>query len=247
MSLYVGTSGWSYREWKPSFYPADVPQRRWLEFYSSVLGACEINATYYRLQAPTTFARWTAQTRSEFKFTAKAHRRITHSRGLAPDDARLTFMDRYFKSIAGLGPRLGAILLQFPPHKRRDDGALDALLAALPVDLPFAVEFRHDSWSDAAVAARVACAGGTVCLSETTGSVPASLPPGPLAYVRLRADRYRRKTRAQWLELVGGAAEARDVFVFVKHEGGPADDPLSGLGLARWLATHAPERRTLTR
>ncbi|HEX2294227.1 MAG TPA: DUF72 domain-containing protein, partial [Actinomycetota bacterium] len=134
MTLYVGTSGWSYREWKPDFYPADVPQRQWLGFYSSRLGACEINATFYRLQSTETMERWRDETAEPFRFSLKMHRRITHSRSIAPDEARADLLKAFFDHAGRLGSKLGVVLLQFPPHRARDDAALGALIDAQPPD-----------------------------------------------------------------------------------------------------------------
>jgi uncharacterized protein YecE (DUF72 family) len=235
MTLFIGTSGWAYKEWKPDFYPTDVPQRRFLEHYSSALTACEVNATFYRLQSAGTFAKWSANTPESFRFTTKAHRGLTHSRSISLEGERRSFFDAFLQSVKQLGPRLGALLFQFPPYRRRDDDAFAALLAALPDDTPAAFEFRHDSWIDDEVRQTIADAGGTVCISNTTGDVPESLPPGPLAYVRLRTERYTPEARAGWLELLNREAQTRDVFAFAKHEGIPADDPYGGVGLAQWL------------
>lgn len=236
MTVYVGTSGWAYREWKPGFYPVDVPQRRFLQHYSSQLNACEINATFYRIQSDSTFAKWSAATPESFKFSTKAHRALTHGRGgIVPHEERRQLLDRFLKSVARLGPRLGVVLWQFPPRKQRDDDALRRLLEALPTGTRHAFEFRNESWDAPEVRDRIAEAGATVCLSETTGDVPGALPPGPLAYVRLRSDRYGDDARTRWLKLLQHEAMDREVFAFTKHEGIPPGDPYGGIGLARWL------------
>ncbi len=235
MSLHVGTSGWAYPEWRPGFYPEGMPQSRFLSHYASVMGACEINATHYRLQSEAAVARWAAEVPEGFRFAAKAHRRLTHGRILPPDAGGAAFMEGFLASMAPLGARLGAVLFQFPPPRARDDGVLDGFLACLPPGLPFAMEFRHESWLDTVVEARVARAGGTVCVGETAGAVLPRLPGGPLAYVRLRADRYEPEARAAWRDLLEREAADRPVFAFTKHEGVPAGDPYAGVGLAEWL------------
>lgn len=233
MALFVGTSGWAYREWKPGFYPEDLPAQRFLEHYGQVLTACEINATFYRLQSEDTVRRWAGATPEAFRFTAKAHRRLTHGKRLGGDDEG--FLEAFLRQAAAFGGRLGAVLFQLPPYRRRDDGALAALLDALPGGR-YAFEFRHDSWGDPEVAAALAERGAAVCISNSDGSVPAALPPGPFAYVRLRTDRYSEVARAAWAGLLEREAAGRDVFCFAKHEGIPAGDPYGGVGLAQWLA-----------
>lgn len=236
MSLYIGTSGWAYKEWKPNFYPEDLPQSKFLSHYGRSLGACEINATFYRLQTPDTFNRWAQEVPESFRFAAKAHRRLTHSRTIAPDENARNFLTAYLSSVAALGDKRGPILFQFPPHRKRDDDAFAQLLEALPPDPQVAFEFRDDSWGAREVAERIA-ARGALCVADTTGDPPRELPEGPIAYIRLRAERYSGVQRDGWLDLLSKEATSRDVFAFTKHEGGPADDPYAGLGLARWLAS----------
>lgn len=236
MTLYVGTSGWAYKEWKPDFYPTDLPQKHWLEHYGSQLTACEVNATFYRIQSEDTFAKWAAAAPQTFRYSTKAHRMITHGKGVSPGEGRrIEFIDKFLESIRPLGARLGVVLLQYPPTKQRDDDGLEELLAYLPKDHRYAFEFRHESWANPEVKARIAEAGGTVCLSSTSGDLPDALPPGHLAYVRLRAERYSEEQREGWLGLLRQEAADRDVFAFTKHEGIPTKDEFGGIGLAQWL------------
>jgi uncharacterized protein YecE (DUF72 family) len=240
VALYIGTSGFAYKEWKPAFYPADLPQGRFLDHYGRVLTACEVNATFYRLQSAATIAGWAERVPEGFRFASKAHRGLTHGRAWPPgSDDDGAFLRRYLESVAAFGDRLGAVLLQFPPHRRRDDAGLAILMDTLPEGTPFAFEFRHETWEDPAVADAVAAGGGTICLSETAGEVPAALPPGPRAYVRLRAEEYSPEARDGWRDLLAREAVGRDVFVFAKHEGVPAGDPFAGVGLAEWLRSES--------
>lgn len=239
MTLYIGTSGWDYREWKPDFYPQDLPHARFLEHYGSRLTACEVNTTFYGLQSEQTIEKWAASTPESFRYSSKAHRRITHGRSMAPDEGRAEFIQKYLKSVAPLGNRLGAILLQYPPKRERDDDALEALLDFLSPEHRYAFEFRHESWEQPEITERIARANATVCLASTTGEVPDVLPPGPLGYVRLRTERYTDEQREGWLRLLQREAQTRDVFAFTKHEGIPGDDPYGGIGLAQWLRANA--------
>jgi uncharacterized protein YecE (DUF72 family) len=234
MPLFVGTSGWDYPEWKGEFYPEDLRHARFLEYYSSRLSACEINSTFYGLQSKETFERWIVSTPADFRFAVKAHRRLTHTKQIGSprnDD----FLREFIESLAPLGDRLACLLVQFPPYRERDDEGLDRLLAGIPEDLPCALEFRHDSWFSAEVIERAVEAGATICLSDETGSVPNELPPGPLAYVRLRSSRYSPEEREGWLSLLARQAESRDVYAFAKHRDVAANDPFTGAGFAQWL------------
>jgi uncharacterized protein YecE (DUF72 family) len=240
--LRIGTSGFSYPEWKPAFYPKDVPQRRFLEHYASVLGAVEVNATFYRLQAEKTFLGWLAMVPDEFRFVVKAHRGLTHTRDLPTRERRETggLLDRFLESLEPLEDRLGTMLVQLPPTRQRDDAGLEGLLAAMgTAERPVAVELRHESWLLPEIACRIADAGGTLCFADYSGEVPARLPPGPIAYVRMRADRYTETQREGWLELLRREAESRPVYAFAKHEGVPPDDPYAGVGLASWMVARS--------
>jgi uncharacterized protein YecE (DUF72 family) len=237
--LFVGTSGWAYREWKGGFYPVDLPQARFLEHYGRTLGACEVNATFYRLQSEATFLRWRRSVPESFRFAVKAHRGVSHRKKFDPRTDAGDLLGRFLASLEPLGERLACMLLQFPPFVERDDGALRSLLGALPAGLPIACEFHHPSWEEPSVWESVAAQGGTICLLETQGSVPDLLPPGPIAYVRMKATRYDEQARAGWLDLLRREAETRDVYAFAKHEGVAAGDPFAGVGLAQWLAEHS--------
>jgi uncharacterized protein YecE (DUF72 family) len=154
---------------------------------------------------------------------------------MAWSDEERAFLGRFLESVAPLGERFGAVLLQYPPSRHRDDAGPAAVLDALPAELAFAVEFRHDSWADPEVFDRIAERGGTVCISETGGTVLDHLPPGPFAYVRLRSNRYSADARDGWLDLLRREVADRPVFAFAKHEGIPAGNPFGGIGLAEWL------------
>lgn len=235
MTLYIGTSGWAYPEWKPDFYPADLPRSRFLEHYSSCLTACEVNATFYRLQSEETFTNWVGSLPDSFRFAAKAHRRITHARAMAPNDNTRAFIKTFLGSLDPLGHRLRVVLLQYPPRRERDDDALAAVVDSLPEGTHYAFEFRHESWKVPQVSHYVASRGATICLADTEGDPPSRLPEGPLAYVRMRAERYTEEQRRRWLDLLQREAREREVWVFTKHEGIPASDPYGGIGLAQWL------------
>lgn len=241
MALFVGTSGWDYREWKGGFYPPSLPQARFLEHYGRTLTACEVNATFHRLHSREAVARWAAAVPKQFRFAVKAHRRLTHRKAIGADDS--AFMREFFSSLEPLGDFLACLLLQFPPYVERDDDGLARLLRALPAGMRFACEFRHESWAASDVETALTQAGGTVCLSETEGLVPESLASGSLAYVRLRGDHYTDEARSGWLELLERESRKRDVYAFGKHKDVPAGDPHAGVGLAQWLVEHSSQAR----
>lgn len=234
MTLFVGTSGWAYSAWKPDFYPEKLPQRRFLAHYGTQLGAVEINATFYRSQSPETLTRWANDTPNDFSFAVKAHRALTYFKKFAPMGDKADFYTDFLKSLSPLGHKLGVVFMQFPEHRDRDDDQLEALLDFLPDEHRYSFEFVNESWHADDVK-RALARRGTLVYVDRAGDPPPELPPGPLAYVRLRLERYDDAQRTGWTELLRREAARRDVYAFIKHEEAEAGDPNAGVGLARWL------------
>ena len=228
MSLFVGTSGWAYKEWKPDFYPADLPQKRFLEHYATKLTAVEINATYHRRQEETTLKNWVASVPEDFRFVVKGHRAIT------PRAQEPALLNEFLSDMQTLGPQLAAVFFQFPLKRDGNEEGFEKFLANLDGSVPAAFDLKHASWHTPDIAARVADAGATLCLSDREGKAPDALPRGPIGYVRLRGGTYSKKERAKWKSLLETEAAERDVYVFVKHDEGPGDE-YTGVGLAQWL------------
>ena len=125
----AGTSGWQYRDWRGAFYPPGVPQRRWLEHYAEQFATVENNGTFYRLPARDTFASWRDRVPADFVMAVKASRYLTHVRRLR-DPAEP--VRRLLDAAAGLGGRLGPVLLQLPPDLRADPRAAGGVPAPVP-------------------------------------------------------------------------------------------------------------------
>jgi uncharacterized protein YecE (DUF72 family) len=143
MTVLVGTSGWQYRDWRGVFYPNDVPQRLWLEYYTSRFTTVENDGTFYRLPERATFESWRSRTPDGFLMAVKASRYLTHVRQLR-DPAEP--VHRLMAAAAGLGDRLGPVLLQLPPTLKADPEVLDSCLRRFPTGSLVAVEPRHPSW-----------------------------------------------------------------------------------------------------
>ena len=214
MALSVGTSGFSYKEWKGPFYPEKLPNRNMLAFYGKHLSAVEINNTFYRLPKREVVENWAAQVPEGFRFSIKAPRSITHFRRLKDVHEVL---DNLLETTLVLGDRLGAILFQLPPNFKKDIARLVAFLDTLPKDLRAAFEFRNDTWFDDEVYEALRTHGAalvTVDHNEKDGEI---LSGGAWGYVRLRKDSYGDKKIAVWAKKVGGE-KWDDAFVFFKHE-----------------------------
>ncbi len=142
--LFIGCSGFTYPHWRDRFYPANLAQARWFDYYCSVFASVELNVTFYRLLKPATFDRWRQQSPPGFAFSVKGSRFITHVKRLLDPDEPL---ERFFDGVLHLGEKLRAVLWQLPPGFTRDTARLERFLAALGrYSVRNALEFRHDSW-----------------------------------------------------------------------------------------------------
>jgi uncharacterized protein YecE (DUF72 family) len=166
MPVLAGTSGWQYRHWRDVFYPAGVPQRGWLEYYAARFGTVENNGTFYRLPARETFEGWRARTPGGFVMAVKASRYLTHVRRLRDPAGPV---GRMMEAFAGLGEKLGPVLVQLPPGMKADPGLLDETLECFPPGVRVAVEPRDDSWWTDGVRGVLAARGAALCWADRAG------------------------------------------------------------------------------
>jgi uncharacterized protein YecE (DUF72 family) len=215
-TLYLGTSGFAYGEWRGPFYPATIKQSDMLHFYAGRFNSVEINYTFRQQPSEKTLSKWREQTPSGFSFTLKAHQRITHWLRLNDaDDAVSLFLDR----ARALGPRLGPILFQCPPTLHYNRRLIEAFLGFLPPTYRYAFEFRHPSWSESREL--LAAQGAAWCVAETdaTPFSGGSIPASPFAFLRLRKESYTDDELRAWAgKLATATAEGSDVYCYFKHE-----------------------------
>jgi uncharacterized protein YecE (DUF72 family) len=219
--LYAGTSGFAYDAWKPGFYPAGTPSKKYLSVYSQRLNAVEINYTFRRLPSASTLQAWREATPEGFVFALKAHQRITHIQRLQPSE----FHEVFFKAIDPLRvvKRLGPVLFQLPPNFKRDDDLLARFLGGLPEGVRCAFEFRNPSWLVGEVYRLLARHGAALCLAESDEFVAPEVITGGFVYCRLRKSEYSAADCAAIRTKVRGlVSEGKDVYVFFKHEETPA-------------------------
>ncbi|HEY6104310.1 MAG TPA: DUF72 domain-containing protein [bacterium] len=221
--FYAGTSGFSYPEWKGSFYPKDLPAREYLAYYGRVFASCEINNTFYRYPTDETLTQWATSVPTEFRFAVKSHRRITHLKRLADVDGDLAFL---FERMRVLGPRLGVLLFQLPPSLQCDLTRLEAFLTQLRPGAFAVLEFRHPSWRRDSVYQLLDARRVSLVIGETDEETQPREIVGPLSYLRLHKSSYGEADldeRAEWIST--RLAEGRDVYAYFTHEdGAPATD-----------------------
>jgi uncharacterized protein YecE (DUF72 family) len=216
MRVWVGTSGYNYPEWKGSFYPEKFPAAKMLPYYAEHFTTVEINYTFYRVPNTRILGGWDKETPPGFRLTLKAPKRITHIAKLK-DCADL--LEYFLKTAATLGPKLGAILFQLPPYLRKDLAVLDDFLKLLPAGTCAAFEFRHASWMDAEVFARLKAANVALCVADSEKfSTPVEIT-APYGYFRLRDEGYTPEDLRRWAGIIRtSSSHLSDVFVYFKHE-----------------------------
>lgn len=215
--ILAGASGYSFKEWKGTFYPEKCKPEEMLPFYSARLPTVEINNTFYRMPKTSMLENWAQTTPDGFRFAIKASRRITHISRLKVESAADSVAYLY-GNLKALGHKRGAVLFQLPPTLKKDLPRLTAFLGLLPADHRAAFEFRNDSWFDDDVYAALKAAGAALCLSEREDNAPPPLvETAPWGYVRLRLETYSDADLRQWASRLA-ATSWSETFVYFMHE-----------------------------
>ena len=215
MTLYVGTSGYSYKEWKGSFYPEKIPAKEMLRFYSERLSTVEINATFYRMPQPSMLENWKEQVPPSFRFSLKAPQRVTHFKRLNEVEEET---DYFLKTAAVMGDQLGVVLFQLPPNMKKDLPRLETFLSLLPAEPRIAFEFRHPTWFEDDVLDVLRSKNHALCVSDTDDMPTTHIDKtADWGYMRLRRVNYSEENLAEWLERIR-AQNWQETFLFFKHE-----------------------------
>jgi uncharacterized protein YecE (DUF72 family) len=212
--LWPGTSGFSYKEWKGSFYPEDLPDSGMLSWYAERFPSVEINNTFYRMPTRKLLEGWAEQVPTDFRFVLKASRKITHQKKLAETAEEVGYLADTSRA---LGERLGPTLVQLPPYLKKDVPLLEGFLAGLPADFPVALEFRSSSWFDDDVYAALSAAGAALVVSDTGKGDPPVVRTAPFGYARLRQVEYGEEDLAVWAARLSEPGWD-DLYAFFKHE-----------------------------
>jgi uncharacterized protein YecE (DUF72 family) len=215
--LFAGASGYSFKEWKGSFYPDNIRPDAMLAWYAERLPTVEINNTFYRMPRADVLEAWAKATPPGFRFAIKASRRITHLARLNPD-AAADSVDYLYKNLAALGPKRGPVLFQLPPFLKKDLARLNAFLGLLPRGHAAAFEFRNETWFSEDVYGALKGAGAALCLSEREDNAPPPLvETAPWGYVRLRLETYSDEDLGRWAARLAQTAWT-EIYAYFMHE-----------------------------
>jgi uncharacterized protein YecE (DUF72 family) len=213
--LYVGTSGYSYKEWKGKFYPEKLPAKDMLVYYSEHFQAVELNNTFYRTPQPSMIESWKSQVPETFRFSVKASQGITHFRRLK-DAAHPTRL--MLQTVSALEDSLGAVIFRLPSDMKKDLVRLQTFLKQLPRDTPVAFDFRHETWFDDDVFELLRSENRVLVISDTE-----DLPEiyrektADWGYLRLRRIKYSDSDLKKWIKWIQ-AQKWKDTYVFFRHE-----------------------------
>lgn len=221
--LYIGLSGYAYREWQGEgrFYPPELKQAKYLEYYVSRYNALEADGTWYKMPGEKQVAKWVAETPDDFRFSPKMHRRVTHYARLKQEGMdSLKFFLKTLEPLEKAG-KLGSILLQLPPNLKRDDERLQTFLSEIPRrdTLPWCIEFRSETWHQPEVE-RVLQEHGIGWVAADTDEANAQRrDTAGHIYARLRKTDYSERLLQDWADYFRAKiAEGKDCYVYCKHE-----------------------------
>ena len=214
VNVVVGTSGYSYKEWKGPFYPKEVPAKKFLSYYAARLATVEINNTFYKMPSAKLVQSWADEAPADFIFAVKAPQRITHHKRLVECAEPLQLL---VDAIEPLGKKLGPILFQLPPNFKKDLPRLLAFLAALPKRWRAAFEFRHESWLGDDTYEALRAAGAALCIADSEKLSTPVVATAKWGYLRLRREDYVESDIRTWRNRI--SAQPWDkAFVYFKHE-----------------------------
>ena len=231
MALHIGTSGWSYPTWKPAFFPEKLPQKRFLEFYSTQLNAVELNATFRRMPTANAIAGWVNSTTPDFRFAAKVHQSITHFKRLKDAADPLRFFLQSMEPMRQSG-KLGPILVQTPPNLQADTGLLSEFVQLLPQAYQFAFEFRHTSWFSDPVYEILKQKNAALCWAESEKISTPRVATANFLYFRFRVPEYTKAQLEKVADELKELQRDKEVFAFFKHEDEP-EGAMSAVTIAR--------------
>ena len=220
--IFVGTSGWQYRDWRGEFYPARLAQKRWLPHYAERFQTVELNNSFYHLPEASSFDHWREDTPDDFVLAVKASRFLTHLKRLRDPERPV---DLFLERATHLGPKLGPVLLQLPPRFRADPGRLASALDRFPPKVRVAVEFRDDSWYNDDVRRVLEQRGSALCLADSPHRRTPEWRTSEWGFVRFHEGQgspppcYQERALATWAERIAGLWRAdQDVFCFFNND-----------------------------
>jgi uncharacterized protein YecE (DUF72 family) len=211
--IFIGTSGFSYKEWKGLFYPEDLPSKKYLSFYAQHFKTTEINNTFYRIPTYQLTESWYSEVPADFLFTLKLSQAVTHRKKLKNAEEE---MERFLDASTGLKEKLGTILVQLPPFFKKETTVLETFLEQYSNKAKLAFEFRHQTWYENEVYDLLRKYNSTLAVVEGEDQPAVREVTGPFIYIRLRKGDYDPKDLKEWSEWM--RKQEVDIYCYLKHD-----------------------------
>lgn len=221
MKIFIGCSGWNYKEWRGEFYPQKLAQKNWLEYYAGIFETVEVNNSFYRLPKDSTLENWKNTAPKDFNFTLKGSRYVTQMKKLKdPVESLKKFQD----AAEVIKPKLSCILWQLPPNLHRNDERLIDFCKALNSKNKNVIEFRHDSWFDEKVYEILKKYKISFCSISSPDFPEDMIVTSKVAYVRFHGKGkdwydyyYSKEELKEWHEKIQNCG-AKEVYVYFNND-----------------------------
>lgn len=220
--IHIGTSGWHYDHWEGSFYPEGMAKKEYLEFYSRRFHTAEINNTFYQMPHKNTLKHWRDTVPTQFIFSVKASRYITHMKKLKDPKQPVS---KFLKQVEVLEDKIGPILFQLPPRWNVNIERLESFLNALPNGFWYTFEFRNSSWCQERVYDLLAEKGASFCIYDFDRRQSPKKVTTEFVYIRLHGPNgpYKGKYDSQTLSGWAGAISVwvrngKEVFCYFDND-----------------------------
>lgn len=224
MNLFIGTSGYNYKDWKERFYPTDIPQKKWLSYYAKYFNTVEINATFYRQFPNTVFGKWHDETPANFSFSIKGSRFITHIKRLNDISKPLKI---FFDSAFSLKEKLSIVLWQFPASFKNNEENLRRLTKFLsfpPKKIRQTFEFRHNSWFTEKIYNLLNKKNAGFVNNDTNAFPTKKVITGDFVYIRfhgpsyLYSSSYSNSELKDWAKKIKKYSKKYDVYCYFNND-----------------------------
>jgi uncharacterized protein YecE (DUF72 family) len=173
MEIYIGCSGYNYKDWSEIFYPDKLPKKQWLEYYSKHFNTVEINNTFYRFPKVDILKKWLENTPGDFKFTIKANRYFTHTRKLKADERFFERLEEFQRIVNTAKDKVDCILWQLPGNLHKNIPKIEQFCKSVEhKGIRHVLEFRHESWFDESVYDVLKSENVAFCILFAPGVLP---------------------------------------------------------------------------
>jgi len=200
--IHIGTSGWNYKHWKRTFYPEELTQKKWLEYYTARFKTVEINNSFYKLPPKSNFDKWRISVPEDFIFSIKVYRYITHMKKLIDSEETL---ELFFDNVSALKEKTGPLLFQMPPGFKFDLKRLTEFIKKLSPKFRYTFEFRNHGWWNDETYRVLEDNNISFCQFQLAGSMTPRIVTSDLVYIRLHGPTqhpyqgsYDNNTLAEW-------------------------------------------------